>query len=192
MPNNSSLLIPNSSLTCHAVEQVSEANGPGKRFVIWLQGCNLACNGCFNPQTHDFNGGYQISVTELFEQIIQTPNIEGISISGGEPLLQAENLLKLTTRIKQETKLSILLFTGFGIDEIETENTKKAILNCCDIIIAGRYQNENLCFESLKSSSNQKIIFNTDRYSQKDLQNISSTEIIIDQNGNITLTGMRN
>ena len=83
----------------HAVELASRANGPGLRSVVWFQGCTLGCSGCFNPGTHDSGGGYDTEVESLAEQLLSAPNIEGISISGGEPFQQPDALADLVARL---------------------------------------------------------------------------------------------
>ncbi len=67
----------------HAVEPRSRANGPGERFVVWLQGCTLGCAGCFNPLTHDAAGGSAIAIDELVARMAATRGIEGLTLSGG-------------------------------------------------------------------------------------------------------------
>ena len=75
-----------STLRLHGFEPCSAANGPGRRAVLWVQGCTLACPGCFNPRTHDRSGD-QVGVDELFSRIDQLGDrIEGVTVSGGEPL----------------------------------------------------------------------------------------------------------
>ena len=68
----------------------SIVDGPGLRFVVFTQGCNHNCLGCHNPQTHDLKGGYEISVSELAEIMAEQRLIRGVTLSGGEPFLQAE------------------------------------------------------------------------------------------------------
>ena len=84
----------------------STVNGPGNRFVIWLQGCPLHCPGCFNQPTHDINGGVDMNIEKLAAQINQTPDIRGITLSGGEPLLQPE-LLRRSQNARLHIPVSI-------------------------------------------------------------------------------------
>jgi anaerobic ribonucleoside-triphosphate reductase activating protein len=110
----------------HAMERCSRANGPGSRFVVWFQGCTLGCPGCFNPKTHRTDGR-EISVDELASQI--PGDIEGITLSGGEPLQQAEAAAELLD-VARARGLSTLAFSGtnqrihlltdrYRLDEIE-------------------------------------------------------------------------
>jgi len=93
----------------HAFEPASRANGPGLRAVLWTQGCTLGCPGCFNPGTHPFDGGEPASVDHIYGQIIAARaryGIQGVTVSGGEPLQQRHALLALLRRIRADTSLS--------------------------------------------------------------------------------------
>ena len=89
----------------HDLIPISNVNGPGKRFCIWVQGCNLNCPNCFNPTTHSFTLGSLYQIEEILQMIVSVKGIEGISISGGEPFLQSNALLELATMIKKKTNL---------------------------------------------------------------------------------------
>jgi len=96
----------------HALVPSTSVNGPGKRFGIWVQGCSNNCADCFNPNTRDKDGGYWMSVQELCQEICSHSDIDGISISGGEPLEQAEAVFELVKMIKENSSLSVLVFTN--------------------------------------------------------------------------------
>ena len=81
----------------------SIVDGPGLRFVVFTQGCNHNCLGCHNPQTHDLKGGYEISVSELAEIMAEQRLIRGVTLSGGEPFLQAEALIPFATIVKKNS-----------------------------------------------------------------------------------------
>lgn len=121
---------------CH-----STINGPGNRLVIWTQGCHFHCKGCFNPETHAIDDAKRMSISKLVSIVNADKSIEGITISGGEPLLYTEELYKLFARIRK--RLTRIIFTGYSVEEIFADEEKKALLSSIDIIIAGRY-NENL------------------------------------------------
>jgi len=108
-------------LRIHQFLPVSYANGPGCRAVLWVQGCPLHCPGCFNPNTHAFGQGQWVRVDELAARISALgPGLEGISISGGEPLMQAPALVELLRHIKRHTLLSVILFTGYTWAETQS------------------------------------------------------------------------
>ena len=121
------------------------------------------CNGCISKDSHLLDSGYEVDVNNLTEAVINTPGIEGITISGGEPYLQSEALVDLLNRIKSKKDLGVILYTGNDFKEIE----KNELTNLCDIIIDGTYiesLNDGL---SLRGSSNQNICLITKRYTNE-------------------------
>lgn len=179
------------ALRVHCFLPCSRANGPGRRAVIWVQGCTLGCRGCFNPATHDANGGERVPVDELFERIaLLGDGIEGLTISGGEPLQQPRPLLSLLRRVRQETGLSALLFTGYRWSELLEMPDAGALMACLDIIIAGRYDASRHLGQGLLGSSNQTVHLLTERYSMADLCEVPLVEAIIAENGEVTISGI--
>jgi len=79
----------------------SIVDGPGIRFTIFTQGCPHRCEGCHNPQTHDFNGGYVADIDELLKKIISNPLLDGVTFSGGEPFCQVNECLELIKQLKK-------------------------------------------------------------------------------------------
>jgi anaerobic ribonucleoside-triphosphate reductase activating protein len=176
---------------------ISHANGPGARAVIWVQGCTLNCQGCFNPQTHPPDSGELVFVDDLFERVVALGNaIEGISISGGEPLQQPQPLLTLLRRVRQETPLSALVFTGYTWEEIQRRPAARALLACIDVLIAGRYDDsrrlapENVSERFLRSSANQTVHLLTDRYRMDDLRSVPTAEVIVTAEGDVVVSGV--
>lgn len=107
------------TLRLHSLLPFSRANGPGARAVVWVQGCSLGCPGCFNPETHSPHAGDTVALDDLFERIVALgDSIEGITLSGGEPLQQRTAVTELLRRVRLETKLSSVVFTGFTWDEV--------------------------------------------------------------------------
>ncbi len=180
----------NKTLRIHRLLPLSRANGPGTRSVIWMQGCTLGCPGCCNPGMQPLSGGKKVSPAGLFARILRHGNqIEGITLTGGEPLLQMEPLTDFLAIIKRCTKLSVIVFTGYTWEETLAKNNSAAFLALVDILIAGRYDQEKKTTGSFRSSSNQTIHFLDPRYSPKDLKDIPSSEILISEDGNAILTG---
>ena len=169
----------------------SYANGPGARAVLWLQGCSLGCPGCFNPETHPFEGGELISVDKALQQVLAVQErIEGITISGGEPLQQCQALLAFLRRIREQTDLSALLFSGFSWEEIQRFPQTTELAAYIDVLISGRYIESQRLAHGLLGSSNKRLNFLTDRYTPQDLQSIPETEIIVSETGEILISGI--
>ena len=93
----------------------SIVDGPGFRFTIFTQGCPHGCEGCHNPQTHDFNGGIVVDTDQLYNEIIKDPLLDGVTFSGGEPFCQCKPLVELAGRIKAFNRfpLNVISFTGY-------------------------------------------------------------------------------
>ncbi len=186
-------------LRVHRFLPHSYANGPGARAVIWVQGCTLGCPGCFNPATHPHAGGELLPVATLFRRIvaagaafdasIKAP-IEGVTISGGEPLQQPAPLAALLTRLRNETSLSLLLFTGYTWAEIHRMSHAAQILACLDVLITGRYDATQRVAHGLLGSSNQRIHLLSARYSEADLHAAPPAEVIVTAGGEVVLSGI--
>jgi anaerobic ribonucleoside-triphosphate reductase activating protein len=175
----------------HAIEPRSRANGPGARFVVWMQGCTLGCPGCFNPSTHA-GGGREISIPQLTVQLAAAKaasSIEGLSLSGGEPLQQAEASAAILEAARG-LGLSTLAFSGYTIDEIRALPGGPAVLARLDVLIDGRYVAGDRLATGLRGSANQRIQLLTPRYTQADVEATPVAEIRIGPSGDLVLTGV--
>lgn len=173
----------------HGVEPRSRANGPGARFVIWLQGCTLGCPGCFNPGTHDPGGGREVPVAELAAQLAAAQGIEGLSLSGGEPLQQPAVAAALLDAARARG-LSTLAFSGYSLEEARALPGGPEVLARLDVLIDGRYVSGERLATGLRGSANQNIRLLTDRYRLEDVEATPVAEIRIGPDGELVLTGV--
>ena len=172
--------------------------GPGIRSGVWFQGCNFRCEGCLATDSWEKEKGFKLSVDTLLEMIIKQKDIEGVTISGGEPFLQSLSLAYLIKKIKEKNKrLSVMIYTGFTLKELLLSSLKGAkeigfILKNCDILVDGRFEKTNRIKDPWRGSSNQKIYFLTKRYSLKDYKKAYklSNEIHINKDGKIFISGI--
>lgn len=136
--------------------------GPGKRLGIWVQGCPFNCKGCIAPEWRSFKKA-QIITTLALSNLILNYQIDGITISGGEPFLQALSLSE-TLKIVKESRpfINVIVFTGFYFEKLTWEAAREFI-NFIDVLIAGPYIEELDEGKGLRGSVNQEIIFLTDR-----------------------------
>jgi anaerobic ribonucleoside-triphosphate reductase activating protein len=118
----------------------STVNGPGYRYVLWVQGCKLNCKDCFNPETHSYNSETSKDIKNIASEINSNSLIEGVTISGGEPLDYAIELIELIKMIKPG--LTSVIFTGYTIKEIVKDVDKLNLIKSVDLVIAGRYNNK--------------------------------------------------
>lgn len=139
----------------------TRALGPGYRFAIWLQGCNRRCYRCTSPDLQPIDGGQVADVDELVEQIVSDESIDGITVSGGEPLLQAAAVGCLLQEAKlRKPSLNVILFTGYLLEDLHSEETRK-VLSCVDLLIDGEYIDSLNDNQGLRGSSNQRLHFLT-------------------------------
>lgn len=167
----------------------SRVNGPGERFVLWLQGCGLACPGCWNPDTWSFAPRHLVPPATVMEWIGATPDIEGVTFSGGEPFAQAPALLPLARSIR-ERGLSLMIFTGHELSELRGE-AHRALLGLTDIVVTGRYvESQRDLSLRWRGSRNQEVHFLTPRYAPSLLDEpAAAVEIVIESDGSVRLTG---
>ena len=144
------------------LDENTELLGPFKRFVIWVHGCCFDCEGCMALNTR--YGDYEeISEINLAEKIIKS-DTEGITISGGEPFLQAEALANLIHEVKKNRDIGVILYSGFTLEELKVRSEFEDLLSCSDILIDGKYIKELDNGRAYIGSSNQRLHFITERY----------------------------
>jgi anaerobic ribonucleoside-triphosphate reductase activating protein len=169
--------------------------GPGNRAVIWFYGCSRNCDGCIAKSMNLSEDYEECTPEELYKWVLSCDKIEGISISGGEPLEQNSNeLIDFLRKVKSDSRgLSIIVFSGFIYKEIE-KGPCKEILDIADVLVDGTYKKELNDDAGLRGSSNQNIIFLSDRYLpikeyfyKKDCRNI---ELGITLDNTITINGI--
>ena len=139
------------------------ANGPGVRASIFVSGCKFNCKGCFNKEAQDFNYGniYTKEVENKFMEYVLDDNVKGISILGGEPLMQTmdDSLLNLLKRIKKETNKEIWMWTGFVYETAILDEKRKEILNYVDVLVDGQFdESKKVLNLKFRGSTNQRII----------------------------------
>lgn len=140
----------------------SIVDGDGIRFVVFVQGCIHNCDGCHNPQTHDFSGGFETDTDSLLEKILANPLLDGVTFSGGEPFCQPVPLYELGKKVK-ENGLNLVCYTGFTFEELleisKRDENVKNLLGICDVLIDGPFllSKKNLLLK-FRGSENQRIL----------------------------------
>ena len=156
-------------LRLHATMNKTKVLGPGDRFALWVQGCEKNCEGCMSQSSRDLTAGKQLSVESLVKTIVAEKDIEGITISGGEPFLQNKALYNLLHQLRESSLLGVIIYTGYYLSELKEKNEPEIndIINkYSDIIIDGPYDEALNDGKSLRGSSNQTVHFLTDRYKE--------------------------
>ncbi len=176
-------------MNLHSRLRVSNANGPGRRSVIWVQGCSLACQGCFNPQTHTFeNGSEGGSVSELVDWVIEN-SVDGLTVSGGEPFQQLPEVMELCSKLRK-MGLTTIVLTGYTKFQVLSRASMQDLRNAFDVVIAGPYLPSKHIASGLRGSDNKEYLFFSDAYSLRDFQMLPQAEIVIKQDGSLSVTGM--
>jgi len=166
----------------------SAANGPGERYVIWVQGCALACVGCWNSDTWSFARRELRTVDDLVADILATPDIEGVTFTGGEPMAQAGALAELARRVRA-AGLSVLVFTGHTLAEL-TRAAQQDLLALADVVVSGRYDERRRTADlPWRGSTNQGVHFVSDRYGPHDLDGAPVVELRLEPSGELVATG---
>jgi anaerobic ribonucleoside-triphosphate reductase activating protein len=164
-------------INIHSLIKNSRVNGPGERFVIWTQGCRKGCKNCYNPETWSHYRNNLIDIDLLVEEI-KNSSTSGVTISGGDPFEQPEELFYLLGKIKQlDLSDGVIVFSGYTIDEIRVREELRKSLDYIDVLIDGLYIEEKRITNGLAGSSNQEFHFLSDKISRDSLQIDQEVEI---------------
>ncbi len=143
--------------------------GPGERLGIWVTGCSFHCPGCMSPELQDPAAGREISCEELIAAAKKAPGpIDGVTISGGEPFDQPEQLHLVVDELCRQITTDIIIYSGYTLAQLRARNCPDtdAVLNSIALLIDGRYMEDLDDGIGLRGSSNQHLhIFrNPERY----------------------------
>ena len=140
------------------VIEESFVDGEGIRFTIFVQGCPHHCKGCHNPGTHDFNGGRIVDTDELILKFSRAKLINGITLTGGEPVCQISAVTELAKAAK-ETDLNVWCYTGYTYEELLNYNENKNFLNYVDVLVDGPFiESQRDLTMPFCGSRNQRLI----------------------------------
>ena len=136
----------------------SIVDGPGLRLTVFVQGCPHRCPGCHNPQTHDFAGGREVTVEELTRIYAENPLLDGLTLSGGEPMCQPGDCEALARAVRALGG-NVWVYSGDTYEEILADPAKKALLDAADVLVDGPFQEARRSLELLwRGSANQRVI----------------------------------
>ena len=143
----------------------SIVDGPGIRFTIFTQGCPHNCEGCHNPETHDYNGGRWEDTDNIFEMIKKDPILDGVTFSGGDPFCQCKPLAELAQKIHshKEFKMNVMAYTGYTYEYLVSHaneyNGFMELLKNLDYLVDGPFVLSKRSLElKFMGSSNQRYI----------------------------------
>ena len=190
----------------HGLIDSSRVNGPGLRAVLFLQGCKLGCRGCWNPGTHAFTGNDR-AVDEIAAWVLQRrrhSGIEGVTLSGGEPMHQVSDLCRLVESVKATAPdISFGMFSGYSERELSWGRywTRADLTDAdrfhlwlrlrdrLDFAVLGRFIAAQPTLSPLRTSVNQSLRLFTPRYTEADFDTTHEVEVTIEPAGLVKITG---
>ncbi|MCL2095617.1 MAG: anaerobic ribonucleoside-triphosphate reductase activating protein [Oscillospiraceae bacterium] len=168
--NQANILVRNQRMSMNRSEPIrlagiiedSVVDGPGVRFAVFVQGCPHDCEGCHNPYTQDFNGGFDADIYKIADKIISS-NIKRLTFTGGEPFCKARELVKLAKLAETEIRgTEIITYSGYLYEELleiaETDKDIKELLTVTNYLIDGKFDiTKKTSGKLFRGSSNQRI-----------------------------------
>jgi len=140
------------------LQKDSVVDGEGIRTVVWTQGCPHNCPGCHNPSTHAFDEGFLVDIDEIKKELNELEGQDGITLSGGDPLLQSKASLEIAKHAKS-IGLSVWCYTGYVFEDIINNPSQKALLDYVDVLVDGPFILEKRSLNcTFRGSTNQRII----------------------------------
>ena len=150
------------SIRVSGIVEQSIVDGPGLRLVVFTQGCPHCCPGCHSPQTHSFEGGRDAPADEILAILDKNPLLKGITLSGGEPLVRADELLPLAKGAIARGK-DIVCFTGYTFEELlekmADDPPLAELLGMIGLLVDGRFDQSPRDLTLLfRGSKNQRLL----------------------------------
>ena len=178
-------LAPEGMLRAGFFSKGTDCLGPGTRFVLWVQGCGRHCPGCIAPEMQPTDGGGIVAVNALADTILALPQIGGITLSGGEPFMQADRLALLMQNVlRARPELTVIVFTGWTLEELRAsgESGVSALLSVTDLLVDGEYLKALDDDMGLRGSSNQRMHFLTERIQPQEISDVRRNQWLVQEN----------
>jgi anaerobic ribonucleoside-triphosphate reductase activating protein len=148
------------TLVIGGIEPESIVDGPGFRYTLFIQGCNFRCPGCHNARLQSFEGGRSITVGEILDAIRENPLLDGLTLSGGDPFVQAGPCAVLAEEVRG-LGLSVFTYTGYTFEELlraEDPGWRRLVM-ASDVLVDGPFVRELRNIDlRFRGSSNQRLI----------------------------------
>lgn len=182
-------------LNVASTSMATDALGPGRRAVVWTQGCPFSCPGCIAPEWIPFRSERLVSPADLAAELLAGPEPEGLTLSGGEPMMQAGGLADLVRRVRAEVDVTVVCFTGFTVGRLRRRPPSPGVgdlLSVLDVLIDGQYIAARNTGRGLRGSANQRVHHLTDRLrdSGYDFENRRRTTEVHVGDRSVTLVGV--
>ena len=150
------------------IDWAVDALGPGRRVIVWVQGCPRRCPGCITPQMLEFIPAQIWSIPALLDFLRQYEPYEGLTFVGGEPLSQAAGLVELIDGLRAERDVGIVTYTGYTLQQLQAAGSSAwtALLQRTDLLVDGEFVQAESGNYLWRGSGNQMLHFLTDRYAE--------------------------
>lgn len=176
----------------HTLPALRDTLGPGLRAVVWVQGCTLGCPGCMVPETWSDRGGRTVDPDALGHELLVQEDLDGLTVSGGEPFQQPEALAQLLEVFKQAGK-NTWVYSGYTLEELLSRDDPAVdtALSFTDVLVDGRYDKAQAGRYRWRGSANQRLLYLTDAIPPtSDEGETSRVEITLDATGQLLLVGI--
>ena len=185
---------PSRTLRVARVAERCRVLGPGTRSVVWVQGCALRCRECIAPEALPMSGGRELTAKELSARLLGAAQ-PGLTLSGGEPFLQAAALVELVDRMRERRPgLSVMSYSGYTLARLRRRGdaAQRALLARLDILVDGPYLPERHAALRWRGSSNQRLHVLSDRHPDllAELDLPSGIDVEIDPDGRMRWSGV--
>lgn len=146
------------SVRVMGIQEDSCVDGPGLRYVVFVQGCPHHCKGCHNQQSWGFGEGKDIPIQKLYDEAVANPMWEGVTFSGGEPFAQPEPLSRLASALHDAGK-DVWCFSGYTFEQLAEMPAARPLMESIDVLVDGRFELEKRDLTlTFRGSSNQRIL----------------------------------
>ena len=171
----------------YCIIQNEHLYGPGKRLLLFTQGCSIHCDGCINSHLWMFGCGKNITAEEVLD-ICKENEVDGITLHGGEPLDQAQAVLKAVKLLKING-FSVILFTGYTKSELEGNQIK--VWDLADIVVSGRFvESKKNLYMQFRGSTNQRVYTHNGKYKgYKTVDGQTVAILTLDDKGDLNIKG---
>ena len=163
----------------------TQSLGPGLRAAIWVQGCQLSCPGCIAPEWIPLKPAQMVKIETIVQTLTKLPSLDGLTVSGGEPMLQAAALGALINQVRRIRPINVICFSGYTLEHLQKYPPDSGVSNFLsevDVLIDGPYQKNSNDDTGLRGSANQQIHYLTPALEMHDLKSWPrSIEIFIRQ-----------
>lgn len=153
----------NQQINFIGIDYESIADGDGVRIVVFFSGCVHKCDGCHNPESHDFKAGKEFTIEiqeEIFSHIENAPYISGVTLSGGDCFYNPIPVIEFVKRLKERfPSINVWGYTGFSLEEVLLNSDRRSLFELCDVLVDGKFDKTLKGFNlKFKGSANQRII----------------------------------